>query len=78
MQVMEQFVEDMCDCHDSQCSQRVVDEMTRWSQDQAKNNREPPKPSDEDIRRFAELGERMGMCMQKAMSAGPAAGSATP
>jgi hypothetical protein len=75
MHVLERFAEDMCDCHDSQCAQGVLDEMTRWSQEQ-KNSEQPPKLSDDDVKRAAALGERLGMCMQKAISAGPPAGSA--
>jgi hypothetical protein len=73
LQVMEQFTDDMCSCHDSQCAQRVVDDMTRWSQEQTSSNREPAKMTEEDTQRAAEIGERMGACMQNAM-----AGSAAP
>jgi hypothetical protein len=76
MDVMERFADDMCSCADSACTQRVVDEMTRWSQDQIKSGRETPQMTEEDTKRAAEIGERMGSCMQRAMSAG--AGSATP
>jgi hypothetical protein len=77
LQKMEQFVDDMCGCSDPACTQRVVDEMTRWSQEQAKSGHEAPPMSDEDTKRAMEMGERMGACMQNAM-AGSAAGSATP
>lgn len=72
MQAMERFVEDMCSCSDSPCAQRVVDEMTRWSQDQAKASQEPPPLSEEDTKRATEMAERMGQCMQNAMATGPA------
>lgn len=77
MQVMERFTEDMCNCRDAQCSQRVVDEMTRWSQEQARSDAEPAPMSEDDTKRAVEIAERMGACMQNAM-AGSAAGSATP
>ena len=73
MQVMERFTDEMCNCRDPQCSQRVVDEMTRWSQEQAKSDAEAPPMSEEDTKRAVEIGERMGACMQNAM-AGSAAG----
>jgi hypothetical protein len=72
IQVMEQLAEDMCACRSSQCAHGVMDEVTRWSQERRKNSEEPPKLSDEDEARAAELGERMGTCLQNAMGTGSA------
>jgi hypothetical protein len=56
--------------------------MTKWSQEQAKNQKEPVKMSEEDTKKAAAIGEEMGKCMQTAMGAGagtpPAEGSAAP
>lgn len=76
-QTFEAFADDLCACTDMQCVQRVSDEMTKWSQDQAAHQTEPPKMSVEETKRAADIGERMGRCMQNAMS-GSATGSATP
>jgi hypothetical protein len=70
----------MCKCKDAKCAQDVSDKMTKWSQEQSKNQKEPPKMSEADTKKAAEIGEAMGKCMQAAMGAGtaPAEGSAAP
>ena len=70
MQMMEKFADDLCACQDPACAQTVSDEMTRWSQEQARNRIEAPKLSDEDMKHMVEVGERMGRCMQNAMAGG--------
>jgi hypothetical protein len=77
MAKMTEFKDQMCKCaeHDTKCAQTVSDAMTKWSQEQAKNQKEPPKMSEEDTKKAAAIGEEMGKCMQAAMGAG-AAGSA--
>ena len=67
---MTKFRDEMCVCKDSPCAQKVSDEMTKWGQEEAKSERDPPKLSDEDVKRFTQLGQEMGTCMQKAMSSG--------
>lgn len=64
------FRDQMCACknNDTACAQRVSDDMTKWAQEEAKNNAEPPRMTEEDTKRFTELGEEMGKCMQKAMT----------
>jgi hypothetical protein len=44
--------------------------MTKWGQEQAKDNKEPPKMSEEETKKFTQIGEDMGKCMQKAMGGG--------
>ncbi|HEY5925916.1 MAG TPA: hypothetical protein VIV11_29715 [Kofleriaceae bacterium] len=87
MAKMTEFKDRMCKCaeHDAKCAQGVSDEMTKWSQEQAKNQKEPPKMSEEDTKKAAAIGEEMGKCMQKAMTpeapaapADPAAAPADP
>ena len=67
MKKMTEFKNQICACKDAPCAQRVSDAMTNWSQDEAKQQAQEPKLSDEDSKRFAKLGEEMGTCMQKAM-----------
>lgn len=70
MQMMEKFADELCACQDPACAQSVTDEITRWSQEQARNRVEAPKLSDEDMKHMVEVGERMGQCMQNAMAGG--------
>jgi hypothetical protein len=65
---MTRFKDEFCQCTTSTCAQRVSDEMTKWGQEQAKTEHEPPKMTEEQTKLFTELGEQMGRCMQKAMS----------
>jgi hypothetical protein len=86
MAKMTEFKDEMCKCKDAKCAQDVSDKMTKWSQEQSKNQKEPPKMSEEDTKKAAAIGEEMGKCMQAAMgatatptegsAADPAAGSA--
>jgi len=68
---MERFRDEMCACKDSPCAQHVADEMGKWAQEQAKSQEEAPHMTDEDTKRATAIGEEMGQCMQKAMSASP-------
>ena len=70
MKKMSEFRDQMCACKDSACAQKVSDVMTQWAQDQAKDNAEPPKMTEEDTKKFTQIGEDMGKCMQKAMGGG--------
>lgn len=71
MAKMEELAGKMCACTEAQCARQVSDEMTRWSQEMAKEvENEPVKMSEEDMKRATEIGTRMGECMQTAMNAG--------
>jgi hypothetical protein len=70
MAKMREFRVEMCACSDTACAQRVSDEMATWSQEQAKDSKEPPKMTDEETKEATQIGEAMGKCMQKAMGAG--------
>jgi hypothetical protein len=70
MKVMTKFRDQMCMCKDTACAQKVSDDMTKWAQDIAKDEREPPKFSEDDTKAFTVIGETMGKCMQQAMGAG--------
>lgn len=73
MKKMTEFKDQMCACKDTACAQQVSDVMTKWGQEQAKDLADPPKMSEEDTKKFTQVGEQMGMCMQKAMGAGQVA-----
>jgi hypothetical protein len=75
MATMEGFKDQMCACKDAKCAERVSDDMTKWSQQAARDMKDPPRLTDEDTRRASDIGEAMGRCMQAAMSAQTAAGS---
>src|SRR5262245_23921966 len=70
MAKMSEFKDEMCKCKDAKCAQDVSDKMTKWSQEQSKNQKEPPKMSEEDQKKAAAIGEEMGKCMQTAMASG--------
>ena len=78
MAKMTEFKDKMCKCaeHDTACAQTVSDEMKKWGEEQGKNQKEPPKMSEEDQKKAAAIGEEMGKSMQKAMT--PAAAAAPP
>jgi len=67
MVTMDKFKTKMCTCKDQKCATGVADEMTKWSQEQAKNQKAPPRMTEADQKKAAALGEEMGKCMQVAM-----------
>ena len=68
MKAMRHFRDELCKCKDSACAQHVSDDMTKWGQEMAKDNEEPPRMTDEETKEATEIGEAMGKCMQQAMS----------
>ena len=72
MAKMEEFKNKMCACkeHDSKCAQGVTDEMTKWSQEMAKNagDKKPDDVSPEDAKKMADITKAMGECSMKAMT----------
>ncbi|CAN5288852.1 hypothetical protein BH11MYX1_BH11MYX1_17870 [soil metagenome] len=77
MAKMTDFKNRMCECKDNACATKVSDEMAKWGKEQTDNNKgESPKLSDEDQKKFSQVSEDMGKCMQKAMGGGDMAGSA--
>jgi len=70
MKKMTEFKDQMCACKDTACAQQVSDVMTKWGQQEAQDMAEPPKMTEEDTKKFAQVGEDMGKCMQKAMGGG--------
>jgi hypothetical protein len=67
---MAKFADDICACKDSACAQTVTDAMTKWGQDMTKSMKETPKLSEQETKDVTEIAERMGKCMQTAMSGG--------
>jgi hypothetical protein len=80
MAKMTELKDEMCKCKDAKCAQDVSDKLTKWSQEQSKNQQQPPKMSDADQKKAAAIGEEMGKCMQAAMATAQPAptGSDTP
>ncbi len=68
MAAMERFEKLLCACKDAKCAQDVSDQMVKWSQEQVGNEKVPPKMSEADMKKAAAIGERMGRCMQVAMT----------
>jgi hypothetical protein len=66
---MTKFKDQLCACKDAACAQKVSDDMTKWSQELTKREKDPPKLTEEQTRRAADIGEQMGNCMQTAMGA---------
>lgn len=73
MAKMEGFRDKFCGCKDAKCAQDVSDEMVKWSREMSEQMKEPPKMTEADQKRAAEIGEQMGRCMQKAMATEPPA-----
>ena len=65
-----EFKDAMCACRDAACAGQVSQQMTRWSQDMAMQQAQPPKLSPADQERAARIGEEMAVCMQSAMGPG--------
>ncbi len=70
MAALTKFKDQMCLCKDSACAQQVSEDMTKWGQEMAKDDRVPAKFSDEETKELTAVGEAMGHCMQKAMGGG--------
>jgi hypothetical protein len=75
MAAMHEFADKMCACKDSQCAEHVSDEMTKWSQEMSRRHNEMPRMTEKDTQEAAAIGERMGRCMQAAMSGSASAPS---
>jgi hypothetical protein len=67
--MMNALAEQMCACSDSQCIQVVSEKLTTWAQDMAKDT-EQMKMSDDEQKVAAQIGRRMGECIQRAMGNG--------
>jgi len=68
IQQLSRFTDQMCTCTTSGCAQQVNGAMTKWAQTMAKDFDPRPQPDSAQMKRAAEIAERMGKCMMKAMS----------
>jgi hypothetical protein len=64
---MTDFKVQMCACKDSACATKVTDDMTKWSQEQAKAS-SGNTPDEDTMKKSSEIATKMGECMQKAMT----------
>jgi hypothetical protein len=65
---MVEFKDKMCVCKDKPCADKVVDEMSKWSQEMAANADPDTKASDDDIKKMQEVTEQFTNCATKAMT----------
>jgi len=66
---MRELAAQMCACADASCARRVSEDMGAWSQAVAKEQAEPLEMSEEQTNAAAEIGTKLGECMQNAMNA---------
>lgn len=72
---MTEFKDRMCACKDKACTENVAEEMTRWSQANAKGEKEV-KMSEEDMKKSTAIGEELTRCMTKILTESAGAGGA--
>ena len=68
---MTEFKDQMCKCTDKACADKVMADMTKWTQDLAKEggDKEAAKPNEEDMKKSQAVSEEYAKCMQKVMTA---------
>jgi hypothetical protein len=74
MDAMKSFRDQFCACTNSDCAQRVANDMSKWGQEMAKkyNDKDTaPKMSEQQTKEMQQIGMEMGNCMTKAMGASP-------
>lgn len=60
----------MCACRDKACADRVLAAMTTWSNDMAAQARKNDRKADDPLmKKMTEVGQAIGECMTKAVSA---------
>jgi hypothetical protein len=64
---MTRFKDRMCQCTTTFCAQRVNVEMTQWARDEARDQHEPAKLSEQETKKLADVGEQLAKCMETAM-----------
>ena len=77
MMQFEQFANDACKCQDAECITALNERMTVWGQQitSQMDMYESQKIDEASMKRAQAIGERMGNCMTKAMTAPAEAGS---
>jgi hypothetical protein len=68
---MGEFRDQMCKCTDKACADKVMESMTKWTQEAAKEggDKEAAKPNEEDMKKMQTISEEYTKCMQKVMTA---------
>src|SRR4029079_12222914 len=69
---MTEFRDRMCACKDKACADKVNDDLTKWTQEQAKE----AKATEEDNKKMMQMSEEMRKCMQKIITDAASAGGA--
>ena len=69
---LEKFTDDMCRCRDAACAQKVSDAMTTWSREMAKRHPKPPsRLTSQQEKDITAIADKLGRCMQTAMTPKP-------
>jgi len=66
------YQEQMCACRDKTCADRVTADLQRWSDEMARNEREPAPPDETQLKQLQEVGTKLGECLTKLMGQGDA------
>jgi len=69
MAKMEEFKDKMCACKDKLCADNVTEEMTKWSQEMAKNADRDVRISEDDTKHMQVVTEEFVKCATAAMTA---------
>jgi hypothetical protein len=70
---LEGFADQMCQCADSTCAYQVVNDMTKWSEEQGKDPEfRNMKPTPDQIHEAQEASRRLTDCMTNALGSGSA------
>jgi len=62
---MRGFSDAMCACKDMDCAKKVGNDMSAWGAQMEKEHPEQPKLTEEQTKTAAEIGQKMGECMNK-------------
>jgi hypothetical protein len=73
-----EFKDQMCKCTDKACTDKVMDDMTKWGQEAAKIVEKDAKPNEDDVKKRQALNEDLIKCQQKVISAATPSPAAPP
>jgi hypothetical protein len=68
MAKMGEFKDKMCVCKDKPCADKVVEDMTKWSQEMADSADPDTKVGDDDIKKMRDVTEQFTKCATKLMT----------
>lgn len=60
---LEQFADDMCKCPDRDCADHVLDAMTQWAEDLARDGEATPKVNSAEDEQAHAATDRVSRCM---------------